>query len=59
MVDTIEVLTFDWYGTLAIHRDKGRRRLFAEYLTSHDLQAAPWDRRVLYDVFLEFTIEPR
>jgi FMN phosphatase YigB (HAD superfamily) len=51
MTATIEALTFDWYGTLATHRDKGRRRLFIEYLASHDMQSAPWDRRVLYDVF--------
>src|SRR5262249_40301542 len=33
------------------HRTKGRRRLFFEYLALQDLQSAPWDRQVLYDVF--------
>jgi putative hydrolase of the HAD superfamily len=51
MTATIEALTFDWYGTLANHRHKGRRILFTEYLASHGLQSAPWDRRVLYEVF--------
>ena len=51
MVAFVEAMTFDWYGTLATHRDKGRRRLFAEYLTSHNLQSQPWDRRVLYEAF--------
>lgn len=55
MAATIEALTFDWYGTLATHRDKGRSRLFAEYLASHDMQAAPWDRRVLYEVFAYYS----
>ena len=48
----IEAITFDWYGTLANHRHKvGRDRLFLEYLASHGLQSASWDRQVLYDVF--------
>jgi len=48
----IEALTFDWYGSLAHHRHKvGRGRLLSEYLASHGLQSAPWDRRVLYKVF--------
>jgi HAD superfamily hydrolase (TIGR01549 family) len=55
MVAAIEALTFDWFGTLATHRDKGRRRLFTEYLALHDMQSAPWDRRVLYDVFAYYS----
>ena len=51
MAATIEVVTFDWYGTLATHRVKGRRRLFSEYLALHSLESVPWDRRVLYEVF--------
>jgi len=48
----IEALTFDWYGMLANHRHKmGRGRLFSEYLSSHGLQSAPWDRNVLNKVF--------
>ena len=48
----IEAITFDWYGTLATHRGKGRSSLFLEFLALHDLQSLPWDRRVLYDVFV-------
>lgn len=45
-------VTFDWYGTLADHRlGIGRRRQFREYLASRGLSGAPWDRRVLYEVF--------
>jgi HAD superfamily hydrolase (TIGR01549 family) len=51
MPATIKALTFDWYGTLATHRNKGRSSLFSEYLSSHGLAAAPWDRQVLYDLF--------
>jgi HAD superfamily hydrolase (TIGR01549 family) len=52
MTAKIEALTFDWYGTLANHRHHaGRGRLFSGYLVSQDLDSAPWDRRVLYDVF--------
>src|SRR5204863_225557 len=52
MAAKIEALTFDWYGTLANHRHKmGRGRLFSEYLSSHGLQSAPWDRSVLNKVF--------
>jgi FMN phosphatase YigB (HAD superfamily) len=52
MAANIEAITFDWYGTLAGHRRKMRRgRLFSEYLASHNLESASWDRRVLYDVF--------
>jgi FMN phosphatase YigB (HAD superfamily) len=48
----IEAITLDWYGTLATHRHKrGRGALFQEYLVSQRLQAAAWDRRILYDVF--------
>ncbi|MBI4474342.1 MAG: HAD-IA family hydrolase [Acidobacteria bacterium] len=51
MAVIIEAVTFDWYGTLANHRNAGRRILFSEYLVSHGLQSAPWDRGVLYEVF--------
>jgi FMN phosphatase YigB (HAD superfamily) len=51
MASTIEAVSFDWYGTLATHRNKGRRALFTEYLASHGLESAPWDRAVLYEVF--------
>lgn len=51
MAAIIEALTFDWYGTLANHRHKGRRILFSEYLASQGLQSAPWNRKVLYEVF--------
>src|SRR6476469_7172103 len=51
MASTIEAVTFDWYGTLATHRNKGRKALFSEYLASHGLEAAPWDRGILYEVF--------
>ena len=51
MAATIGALTFDWYGTLASHRQKGRRTLFSEYLSSQGLAAAPWDRGLLYEVF--------
>lgn len=34
------------------HREKmGRGSLFSERLCSHGLQSAPWDLRVLYNVF--------
>lgn len=51
MATTIEALTFDWYGTLANHRHKSRGSGFSEYLASHGLQSAPWDRTVLFEVF--------
>jgi HAD superfamily hydrolase (TIGR01509 family) len=52
MATEIEALTFDWYGTLAYHRyNKGRRSLFSEYLYSYGLDAARWDRQVLYEIF--------
>lgn len=45
-------ITFDWYGTLADHRlGIGRGRGFREYLALEGLSGAPWDRRVLYEVF--------
>lgn len=45
-------ITFDWYGTLADHRHGiGRGRRFHEYLAAQGLSGAPWDRRVLYEVF--------
>ncbi len=47
----IEALTFDWFGTLANHRHKGRRALFSKYLASRGLESAPWDQAVLYEVF--------
>jgi FMN phosphatase YigB (HAD superfamily) len=51
MASSIEALTFDWYGTLANHRDKGRHKLFSEYLASRGLESGHWDRRLLYEVF--------
>jgi len=51
MAATIVALTFDWYGTLATHRGKGRSTLFFDYLALHGMQSASWDRRVLYEVF--------
>lgn len=52
MAAKIEALTFDWYGTLANHRHHaGRGRLFLGYLASQGLHSAPWDRRILYNVF--------
>ena len=52
MAAKIEALTFDWYGTLANHRHHaGRGRLFLGYLASQGLRSAPWDRRILYNVF--------
>jgi HAD superfamily hydrolase (TIGR01549 family) len=48
----IEAITFDWYGTLATNRQKiGRGKLFSQYLASCGLRAAPWEHRMLYDVF--------
>jgi len=45
-------ITFDWFGTLAEHRNGlGRGRQFHAYLTSKGLTPAPWDRRILYDLF--------
>ena len=55
MGNTIQALTFDWYGTLATHRGKGRRSLFLEYLAGHDLQSDPWDRRVLFEGFAYYS----
>jgi len=52
MAAKIEALTFDWYGTLANHRhEMGRGRLLSQYLASNDFHSAPWDRRILYNVF--------
>lgn len=47
----IEALTFDWFGTLANHRHKGRSAMFSEYLASQGLNSAPWDRSVLNEIF--------
>lgn len=45
-------ITFDWFGTLAEHRNGlGRGRQFHVYLASKGLTAVPWDRRILYDLF--------
>jgi putative hydrolase of the HAD superfamily len=52
MTERIEAVTFDWYGTLAKHRHgAGRGRLFLQHLARHGLEAAAWDRQILYDVF--------
>lgn len=45
-------ITFDWYGTLAEHRNGiGRGSQFASYLASKGLSADPWDRGILFDLF--------
>jgi hypothetical protein len=51
MAPVIEALTFDWFGTLANHRHKGRTALFAEYLATRGLKSASWDQSVLYEIF--------
>ena len=48
----VEGITFDFFNTLIFHREgRGRRSLLLEYLQAHGLRAAPWQHRVLYDVF--------
>ena len=45
-------ITFDWFGTLAEHRNGlGRGRQFHAYLAAKGLTAVLWDRRILYDLF--------
>ena len=51
MASSIAAITFDWYGTLATHRNRGRKSLFTAYLASQGLECASWDRAVLYEVF--------
>jgi HAD superfamily hydrolase (TIGR01549 family) len=48
----IEAVTFDFYNTLAYHKQgKGRGAMLMEYLTKHGLESDPWEHQVLYDVF--------
>jgi len=48
----IQAITFDWFGTLATHREgKGRGRRFRDYLASSGMTSAPWDRGCLYPAF--------
>ncbi|MCP4578394.1 MAG: hypothetical protein GY846_19145, partial [Deltaproteobacteria bacterium] len=47
-----KAITFDFYLTLIRPRgEKGRGGLYGDFLAQHGLQAAPWEHRVLYDVF--------
>ena len=48
----VQAITFDFFNTLVFHRDgRGRGQLLMEYLRTHGLRPAPWEHRVLYDVF--------
>jgi len=48
----IDAITLDFYGTLIHHRnDRGRGRNLVEYLQAESLDPAPWEHRMLYDVF--------
>jgi FMN phosphatase YigB (HAD superfamily) len=48
----IDAITLDFYGTLIHHRDDvGRGRNLVEYLRVNGLNPAPWEHRMLYDVF--------
>lgn len=51
-VSSIEAVAFDFFDTLAFHRDgRGRGRVLYEYLEMHGLAPAPWEHQALYDVF--------
>jgi HAD superfamily hydrolase (TIGR01549 family) len=47
-----EAVTLDFFNTLVFHRDgRGRGKRLMEYLQGQGLDPAPWEHRVLYDVF--------
>jgi HAD superfamily hydrolase (TIGR01549 family) len=48
----VEAVTFDFFNTLARHRDaRGRGSALMDYLAAHGLESGPWEHGVLYDVF--------
>lgn len=50
--DGVEAVTFDFFNTLARHRDaRGRGAALMDYLAAHELASRPWEHGVLYDVF--------
>ena len=45
-------VTFDFFDTLVHHRSgKGRGARYRDYLRDAGFESAPWEHRVLYDVF--------
>jgi putative hydrolase of the HAD superfamily len=47
-----KAVTFDWYGTLAHHREQiGRSKSFVRYLASQGLPSDPWNPQIMFDVF--------
>ena len=51
MAVDIRAVTFDFFDTLATHRDqRGRGAMIMEYLRSRGLASDPWEHQVLYDV---------
>jgi len=48
----IDAITLDFYGTLIHPRNgRGRGSNLVEYTRGHDLEPAPWEHRMLYDLF--------
>ena len=48
----VQAITLDFFNTLVFHREgRGRGKVLIDYLTDHDLEPAPWEHRVLYDIF--------
>jgi len=57
-VSSVEAVAFDFFDTLAFHRDgRGRGRVLYEYLEAHGLSPGPWEHQALYDVFESHDVE--
>ncbi|MGH7502368.1 MAG: HAD family hydrolase [Longimicrobiales bacterium] len=52
LATAIDAVCFDFYNTLATHRDgRGRGKRLMAYFETHGLESDPWEHQVLYDVF--------
>ncbi|HEX6994534.1 MAG TPA: HAD-IA family hydrolase [Gammaproteobacteria bacterium] len=48
----IDAVTFDFFNTLAFHREgHGRGRAVMDYLAAHGFECAPWRHEILYEIF--------
>ena len=57
LVPPVRALSFDFYMTLARHRDRGRGPALMEYFAATGLESDPWEHQVLYDVFVDHHLE--
>lgn len=52
MAGRFDAITFDFYNTLAYHRNgRGRGPMLMEYFQHSGIESDPWEHQVLYDVF--------